>query len=140
MHNRRTFLKVGAGSLSVALTLPGLSAHAADARDQASIVVLSENEPDSVAFARGALARGSEAFPIGQMLDPGRKAQLYRRLLERPSLVIGLTDPVSAFELQMAANDAFHFRLSDEQLSEAGNADGSLVAWAVAPVAELTSA
>ena len=61
-------------------------------------------------------------------------------MLQRPSLVVGLTDPVSAFELRMAANDAFHFRLPDEQFVVEGSTEGSLVAWAVAPVAEITSA
>ena len=137
MTSRRTFMKIGVGSLSVALTLPGISAHASDSRSLHPIIVFNENDAESAEFARSALARGGEPFPIGQILEPARKAQLYRRLLRRPSLVIGLTDPVSAFELRMAANDAFHFDLPGEQFAIEGNAEGSLVAWAMAPVAEI---
>ncbi len=52
-------------------------------------------------------------------------------------MVVGLTDQRTAFELQMAAGDAFHFKVPEERFKIDKGGDGNLVAWAVAPIAEI---
>ena len=128
---------MGIGSVSASLVWPMLVHGKPGAEPLSTIVVYHESAPEATAFFRKLLDGGAEPFPIGGTLDPARKNQLYRRLLERPSLVMGLTDPVSAFELQMAAGDAFHYQVPEDQVSIENHGDGSLVAWAVAPIAEI---
>lgn len=135
--NRRAFVKMGIGSVSASLIWPVLAQGKSGAELLNTVVVYHENAPEGTAFFGELLDRGAEPFPIGGILDPARKNQLYRRLQERPSLVMGLTDQVSAFELQMAAGDAFHFKVPEDQVSIQNRGDGSLVAWAVAPIAEI---
>ena len=135
--NRRAFVKLGIGSVSASLVWPVLAQGKPGAELLDTVVVYHENAPEAAAFFGKLLDGGAQPFPISGTLDPARKNQLYRRLLERPSLVMGLTDPMSAFELQMAAGDAFHFRVPEDQVSIENQGDGSLVAWAVAPIAEI---
>lgn len=135
--NRRAFVKMGIGSVSASLVWPMLAHGKPGAEPLSTVVVYHESAPEATAFFRKLLDKGAEPFPISGTLDPARKNQLYRLLLERPSLVMGLTDPMSAFELQMAAGDAFHYQVPEDQVSIENHGDGSLVAWAVAPIAEI---
>lgn len=137
MINRRTCIKLGIGSISVALASPSIARQLTGYGQLHTIAVFNEDSAVGRALADEIVQRGGEAFPIAAVVDPMRKTALFRQLQKQPSLVIGLTDEVSAFELQMAASDAFHFKLPDEQFSIDGHSEGDRVAWAVAPVAEL---
>ena len=135
--SRRTFMKVGVGSISIGFAAPTLAKFFSESGSLKSLVVFHEGSAEGREFAQKFIDKGGEAFPIGDVLDPARKTQLFHRLLDSPALVVGLTNEVSAFELQMAANDAFHFKLPEDQIVVEGSGNDSLIAWAAAPVVEL---
>jgi len=137
MINRRTMLKMGAGSISASLAWPALASSGDEDRVFSGILVYHNNAPEGLAFFERALSLGGVAFPIAGELDPETKHRFYQRLVEQPTLVVGLTDQTSAFELQMAASDAFHFNVPKDRFTASGGDNDSLLAWAVAPVAEL---
>lgn len=140
MISRRTCLKLGIGTLSVAFASPSVARYLTSNGQLHTFAVFNEDSSEGRALAQEIVQRGGEAFPIAKVVDPARKTALFRQLQKQPSLVIGWTDAVSAFELQMAAGDAFHFKLPNEQFSIEGYNEGGRVAWAVAPVAELNPA
>lgn len=139
MISRRTCMKLTIGSVSVAMTSPSIALHIANESKLSSIAVFNENSTAGRQMAANLVSRGGEAFPVGQSLDPARKAELFRRLQRQPSLVVGFTDEVTAFELQMAANDAFHHRLSPDQFQVEGSREDGRIAWAMAPITELSN-
>ena len=137
MINRRTFVKLSAGSMAATIALPALASEEAAAKSLKTLVVYHESSVEGLAFFEEVLARGAEAFPIIGELKPADKQKFFRRLAEQPAMVIGLTNQQAAFELQMAAGDAFHFKVRDERFKVDQGGDGSLVAWAVAPIEEI---
>ena len=135
--NRRALLKMGVGSLTASLAWPAFAGNSVEQQVFNAVLVYHDNAPEGRAFFEQALAQGGEAFRIPGELDPVTKRRFYQRLVEQPTLVVGLTDPTSAFELQMAASDAFHFNVPKDRFTASGGDNDSLLAWAVAPVAEL---
>ena len=139
MITRRAWMQLTIGSISVAMTSPSIAKHIAGESKLNSIAVFNENSAAGRELAADVVSRGGEAFPVAGVLDPARKMELFRRLKQQPSLVIGFTDEISAFELQMAANDAFHHRLPAEQFLVEGSGEDGRVAWAMAPVTEVSN-
>ena len=137
MINRRTFVKLGAGSIAASLAWPAFGHGKAGTERLKTLVVYHENSMDGLLFFKDLLDKGAEAYPISSFLEPADKQQFLRRLAKAPAMVVGLTDQRSAFELQMAAGDAFHFNVPKEQFVVDQAGDGALVAWAVAPIAEI---
>lgn len=137
MINRRTFVKLSAGSIAATMVLPALAIGRSESESVNTLIVYHENSEEALGFFEEVQSRGAEAFPISGELDPAAKQEFLRRLTRQPSMVIGLTNQQAAFELQMAAGDAFHFKVPDERFKVDQDGDGSLVAWAVAPIAEI---
>lgn len=137
MTTRREFVKLSLGALSVSMAWPVLARATADAKELRTLVIFNQNAPEGHAFFKQLLDDGGELFPISDLLDPARKNQLFQELRKRPSMVVGLTDPGTAFELQMAASDAFHFKVPDDRFVVEGQQNEPLIAWAVAPINEI---
>ena len=137
MINRRTFVKLSASSVAATLVVPELAVGNLEAGSNRTLVVYHEDSTEALAFFEEVLSRGAEAFPISGELQPAGKQEFLRRLTKQPSMVVGLTDERTAFELRMAANDAFHFVVPDERFTVDRSEHDSLVAWAVAPIAEI---
>ena len=137
MMDRRTFIKLGVGSVVANLAWPVIALGKSHNERINTLVVYHEDSAEGLQFFKNVLEKGAEGFPINGILDPARKQQFFRRLTKEPTMVIGLTNSHSAFELQMAAGDAFHFNVPEEQFVVEKSGDGSLVPWAVAPIAEI---
>lgn len=137
MINRRTFVKFSAGSVAATMVVPALAIGKPESESIKTLIVYHENSVEAAGFFEEVLSRGAEAFPISGELDPAGKQKFLRRLAKQPAMVIGLTNQQAAFELQMAAGDAFHFKVPEERFKVDQGGDGSLVAWAVAPIAEI---
>ena len=137
MINRRTFVKLSAGSVAATMVVPALAIGKPESESIKTLIVYHEDSTEALAFFEKVLSRGAEVFKISGELEPADKQEFLRRLTRQPSTVIGLTDHRTAFELRMAANDAFHFTVPEERFRIDRNEDETLVAWAVAPIAEI---
>ena len=137
MITRRTFIKLSAGSVAASLAWPASVLGDSDSDGLKTLVVYHRHSKEGLSFFETVLDRGAEAYPISDVLDPAGKHRFLRRLAKEPALVVGLTNGHSAFELQMAAGDAFHFKVPKEQFVVEQDGDGLLVPWAVAPITEI---
>lgn len=137
MINRRTFVKLSAGSIAATLVMPALAIGKSESESIKTLVVYHEDSAQSLGFFKDVISQGAEVFPISGELEPAGKQEFLRRLTQRPAMVVGLTDQRTAFELKMAAHDAFHFTVPDDRFRVDRSEDETLVAWAVAPIAEI---
>ncbi|WP_428097822.1 hypothetical protein [Candidatus Rariloculus sp.] len=137
MIDRREILKLGTGSIfeMQSASLMARTVAGADALDR--IVVVNDDYVEGRTFAREASTAGSEVIAITGTIEPRRRNELNRRLRTKPAIIVGLTTEENAFQLGMAASDAFHHQLTRESYTVETHCGDLLAAWAIGPVSEL---
>ena len=137
MIDRRDVLKLGTASV-LATQAATLAAKAAAGGVQIGrIVVFNDEFAAARSFASDAAQNGAAQFAISGELAPERRQALYKQLMKRPTVVVGLTTEDNAFQIKMLAGDAFHFEASRAELAHKTETGEQLVEWVIAPVSEL---
>ena len=137
MIDRREMLKLGTGSILAFQAAPLIARTISNADAAERIVVFNEDYEEGRAFAREVLSEGGQPFAVAGAIEPRRRDNLYRRLLDMPTVLVGLTTEENAFQIKMLAGDAFHFEVSRQVRAAKTEDRPSLVAWVIAPVREV---